>query len=95
MYSSYTVGSHTNQAYSSRTDSLIFATDLPVFGDTGSQCVAVRLLADTLPEQDAIGSSGADGFPKTFPSVPNKFRVSRCGQESRLSLPRRRGTIKG
>ena len=40
-----------------------------------------KILANTFPEQ-AVGSSGADGFSKTFPGVPNEFRVSGCGIES-------------
>ena len=45
-------------------NSSIFATDLGVFGDTSSQCVAVRLLAYKFPGQGAVGSSGASGFSK-------------------------------
>ena len=36
--------------------------------------------AYTFPEQDAVGSSDADGLTKTFPSVPYEFRVSGCGK---------------
>ena len=46
-------------------NSSIFA-DLPMFRDTGSQCVAVRLLAYTFLQEDAVGSSGADGSEKRF-----------------------------
>ena len=58
------------------------------------QFSAVRLLAYTSPGQDAVGSSGASGFSKTFPCVPNEFRVG-CGQESRRSIPKGLGTMKG
>ena len=64
------------------------ATDLHVFRDTGSQCVAVRLLAYTFLEQDAVDSSGAGGCSKTVPGEPDKFRASGCGQESRQGVPK-------
>ena len=65
-----------------------FANYLPVFRDTGSQCVAKKLLAYTFPRQGAVGSFGAGGFAETFPDVRHEFRVSGCKQESRLSSPR-------
>ena len=64
------------------------ATALPVFRDTGSPCVAVRLLARTFPERDAVGHSlRADGCSKTFPDVRHEFGVASCKQESRLVKP--------
>ena len=62
-------------------------TGLPAFRNTCSPCVEVRLLACTLPDQDAVSSSDADGFLKKFPCLPNEFRVSGCWQESRQSFP--------
>ena len=48
--------------------------------ETGSQCVAVRLLA--CPKQAAVGSFGAGGSSKTFPDVPYQFRVSGCSGQA-------------
>ena len=48
-------------------DSSISAADLFVSWDTSSQCVTVRHLAFPSPGQDAVGSSGAEGFQKRFP----------------------------
>ena len=45
-------------------NSSTLAMDLPSFRETGSPDVAVRPLAYTSPEEDAVGSSGADGFSK-------------------------------
>ena len=39
--------------------------------------------------------SGAGRSSKTFPDIPNEFRVPGCGQESRLSIPRGLGILIG
>ena len=56
----------------------------PVFRDTGSHCANVELLE--FPKKATECSFGASRSSKSFPDMPNEFRVSGCREESRLII---------
>ena len=66
--------------------SAIFATGLPVFRDTGSQCVAVRLLACTFSGQDAVGHLVQVDLQKRFLMYQMSSVYQAAGKNRGLSI---------
>ena len=64
-----------------------------MFRDTGSHCADAELLE--FPKNAAEGSLGAGRSSKTFPDMPDEFRVSGCRQDLRLIISGGLGILTG